>query len=67
MYPNFPVVSIPSRIYCFIFLLRSDWCDVCMTMLNWVVGRHLSAKVKMDGAVRYGFGLDSDQSVHKDV
>jgi hypothetical protein len=32
-----------------------------------VVGRHLPVKVKMDGAVGYGFGSVSEQSVHEIV
>jgi hypothetical protein len=34
---------------------------------DWVVGRHLPVKVKMDGAVVYEFGSVSEQSVHKVV
>jgi hypothetical protein len=36
-----------------------------MRILKWVVGRHLPVKIKMDGAVGYGFGLVSEQSVHE--
>jgi hypothetical protein len=32
-------------------------------MLKWVAWRHLPVKVKMDGAVGYGFGLVSEQLV----
>jgi hypothetical protein len=48
-------------------MLLSDWYDVCMRILKWVVGRHLPVKVKMDGAVGYGFGLVSEQSAHEVV
>jgi hypothetical protein len=43
----------------------SDWYDVYIRILNWVVGHHLPVKVKMDGAVGYGFGSVSEQSVHE--
>jgi hypothetical protein len=34
---------------------------------DWVVGRHLPVKVKIDGAVVYEFGSVSEQSVHEVV
>jgi predicted Na+-dependent transporter len=36
-------------------------------MLDWVVGRHLPVKVKMDGAVGYVVGSVIEQSVHEVV
>jgi hypothetical protein len=48
-------------------MLLSDWYDVYMRILKWVIGRHLPVKVKMDGAMGYGFGLVSEQSVHEVV
>jgi hypothetical protein len=38
-----------------------------MRISDWVVGRHLPMKVKMDGAVVYEFGSVSEQSVHEVV
>jgi hypothetical protein len=38
-----------------------------MIISDWVVGRHLPVKVKMDGAVMYEFGSVSGQSVHEVV
>lgn len=34
-----------------------------MRMQKWLVGCHLPVKVKMDEAIRSGFGLNSKQSV----
>jgi hypothetical protein len=34
---------------------------------DWVVGRYLPVKVKIDGAVVYAFGSVSEQSVHEVV
>jgi hypothetical protein len=48
-------------------MLLSDWYDVYMRILKWVVGRHLPVKVKMDGEVAYGFGSVCEQSVHEVV
>jgi hypothetical protein len=48
-------------------MLLSVWYDVYMRILKWVVGRHLPVKVKMDGAVGYGVGSVSEQSVHEVV
>jgi hypothetical protein len=48
-------------------MLLSDWYDVYIRILDWVVGRRLPVKVKMDGAVGYGFGSVSEQSVHEVV
>jgi hypothetical protein len=48
-------------------MLLSDWYDAYIRILDWVVGRHLPVKVKMDGAVGYGFGLVSEQSVYEVV
>jgi hypothetical protein len=50
-----------------LLLLLSDWYDVNKRILDWVVGRHLPVKVKMDGAVGYGVGVVSRQSVHEVV
>jgi hypothetical protein len=38
-----------------------------MRILDWVVGRHLPVQVKMDGAVGYGVGSVSEQSVYEVV
>jgi hypothetical protein len=39
-----------------------------MKILKWVDRYHLQlVKLKVDGAVRYGFGLVSEQSVHEIV
>jgi hypothetical protein len=46
-------------------MLLSDWYDVYIRVLKWVFGRHSPVKVKKDGAVGYGFGLVSEQSVHE--
>jgi hypothetical protein len=48
-------------------MLLSNWNDVYTRILDWVVGRHLTVKVKMDGTVGYGFGSVSEQSVHEFV
>jgi hypothetical protein len=48
-------------------MLLSDWHDVYIRILKWVVGRHLPVKVKMDGVVGYEFGLVGEQSVHEVV
>jgi hypothetical protein len=48
-------------------MLLSDWYDVYMRILKWLVGRHLPVKKMMDGAVEYGFGLVSELSVHEVV
>jgi hypothetical protein len=48
-------------------MLLSDWHDVYIRILEWVVGRHLPVKVKIDGALGYGFMLVSEQSVHEVV
>jgi hypothetical protein len=48
-------------------MLPSDWYDFYIRTLDWVVGRHLPVKVKMDGAVGYGVGSVSEQSVHEVV
>jgi hypothetical protein len=48
-------------------MLLSDWYDVYIRILKWVVGRHLPMKVKMDGAVGYGFRSVSEQSAHEVV
>jgi hypothetical protein len=48
-------------------MLLSDWYDVYIRILDWVVGRHSPVKVKMDGAVGYGVGSVSEQSVHEVV
>jgi hypothetical protein len=46
-------------------MLLSDRYNDYIRILDWVVGRHLPVKVKMDGAVGYGVGLVSEQSVHE--
>jgi hypothetical protein len=50
-----------------LLLLLSDWYDVYIRISDWVVGRHLPVKVKMDGAVGYGVGSVSEQWVHEAV
>jgi hypothetical protein len=50
-----------------LLLLLSDWYDVYKRILDWVVGRHLPVKVKIDGAVGYGVGSVSEQSVREVV
>jgi hypothetical protein len=35
---------------------RSDWCDVDMKILKYVIGHHLPVKVKMDWAGRRAVG-----------
>jgi hypothetical protein len=57
-----------AKLLLFDFLmLLSDWYNVYIRILKWVVGRHLLANVKMDGAVGYRFGLVSEESVHEVV
>jgi hypothetical protein len=48
-------------------MLLSDWYDVYIRISDWVVGRYLPVKVKMDGAVGYRVGSVSEQSVHEVV
>jgi hypothetical protein len=38
-----------------------------MKILRLALGRYLTVKMKADGAVGYGYGLDSEQSVHEVV
>jgi hypothetical protein len=66
LHPNFSATFHRREVVIDLLMLLSDWYDI-KRILHWVVGRHLPVKVKMDGAVGYGVGSVSEQSVHEVV